>query len=402
MARAGAALLLANVRFWPTVAPLVARELARWERRAREIESRPLRELALAKLREEHFNSQFAATLATLAPRARRPGVVEAIVAYEVMYDYLDGLTEQPSEDPLGEGRELYRAFTDAIRLGEAPTGGYYSPSHGARDDVRDEGSGRERDDEGGDHDDGHDKDRGREHEHRDDNGYLEELVRVVRGALAQLPSAQAISEVALGAATRCAQAQIRAHAATRLGTEQLEAWATREAARTPLGWQEFLAGAASSVLAVHALIAAAADPRTTAAQAAEIDTVYLSICALSTMLDSLVDYDRDLRAGEPGYIRYYPDHGLLARDLVRAAQRAAQHSSCLRDGPHHLMTLAGVVAYYSSAPTADSPLARPVTRRIRRELEPLITPTFAVMRTWRTAKRLRARWQSRALRRHR
>jgi hypothetical protein len=53
-------------------------------------------------------------------------------------------------------------------------------------------------------------------------------------------------------------------------------------------------------------------------------------------------------------------------------------------------MTLVGVVAYYASAPTADSEFALPVMRRIRRELEPLITPTLAVMQAWRTAKRLR------------
>jgi len=55
-------------------------------------------------------------------------------------------------------------------------------------------------------------------------------------------------------------------------------------------------------------------------------------------------------------------------------------------------MTLTGVAAYYTSAPSATSELARPVTSRIQRELRPLITPTLAVMRTWRVAKRVRAR----------
>ena len=143
-------------------------------------------------------------------------------------------------------------------------------------------------------------------------------------------------------------------------------------------------------MLAVHALIAAAADKRTTSVQAAEIDTIYLSICALSTMLDSLVDYDRDLQAGQAGYIRYYEDRDLLVQDLAGAARRAVEHARPLRNGPHHAMTLVGVAAYYLSAPTAGGELAQPVAQQIRAELEPLFTPTFAVMRSWRIAKRIR------------
>jgi tetraprenyl-beta-curcumene synthase len=314
-----------------------------------------LQALALEKLREERFNAEVAATLATLAPREHRKHVVEAIVAYEVMYDYLDGLTEQPVADPLHNGHALYRAFTDAVALDVELTGDYYAY-----------------------------------HQRSDDCGYLEELVKTVRRALAQLPSAAAISAACARASARCAEAQLRAHAVPRLGTAQLEHWASGEATATQLGWQEFLAGAASSVLAVHALIVAGADDRTTPEEAAEIDTVYLSICALSTMLDSLVDYERDVQAGQAGYIRYYENHDDLARDLAHAARRAVDHAALLRSGAHHIMTLVGVAAYYASAPTADDEFARPVTQRICRELRPLITPTLAVMRAWRIAKYLR------------
>jgi tetraprenyl-beta-curcumene synthase len=352
--RAGVALALANARFWPKVAPLAMGQLRRWECRARAIEDPGLQSIALEKLRDERFNSEVAATLATLAPKEHRRAVVEAIVAYEVMYDYLDGLTEQPTSDPLRSGRELYSAFTDAITPGREPANGYYACQPA------------------------------------DDSGYLKELVTVVQEVLSQLPAACVIEQAAGRAAARCAEAQIRAHAVPTLGTNQLEQWAAHEAVDTALGWQEFLAGAASSVLAVHALIAAAADQRTTPAEANQIDTTYLSICALSTMLDSLVDYEHDVTAGQAGYIRYYTDHDLLATDLANAARRAVEHARPLRNGAHHAMTLVGVASYYISAPTANSDLARPVTRRVRQELKPLITPTLGVMRSWRAAKRAR------------
>jgi len=351
IARASVALVRANARFWITVAPTVATQLKRWEDCAEAIDDPMLRALALEKLKDERFNAEVAATLATLAPRRYRRHAIEAVVAYEIMYDYLDGLTEQPTADPLRNGLELYQAFIDAVAIVHPPVGGYYT------------------------------------HQQHDDSGYLERLVSAVRGALGELPAAIAVARACERAAARCSQAQVRAHAVPRLGTAQLEAWAASEAAVTPLGWQTFLAGAASSVLAVHALIAAAADTRTTAEEADAIDSVYLSICALSTMLDSLIDHQRDTQAGQAGYIRYYQNHDILVRDLTHAARNATEHAASLRDGAHHVMTLVGVASYYISAPGASSDFARPVTAQLRTELRPLITPTLAVMRAWRLAK---------------
>jgi tetraprenyl-beta-curcumene synthase len=353
-AKTGLALVLANARYWPTVAPIVRAQLYRWERRAREIHNPFPRALALEKLRNEGFTAEVAATLATLAPRKHREHAVEAIVALEVMFDYLDGLTEQHNPDPLPNGLQLFQAFVDVVTPhAELDTSYYhYHPS-------------------------------------AEDGGYLRELTVAARDKLAGLPAATAVVTAAQRAAMRCAEAQTRAHAASHLGTAQVEEWAMREAASTTLEWREFLAGAASSVLAVHALIAVAADERTTPEQAAAIDALYLSIAVLSTMFDSLVDYEHDLSVNTQGYIRYYQDSDLLAHRLVSVIHHAAMQARSLANGPHHIMTLAGVVAYYTSAPTATDRFAAPVTARIHRELQPLITPTLAVMRAWRLAKRL-------------
>jgi tetraprenyl-beta-curcumene synthase len=355
-ARMSLALVLANARYWSTIAPLVRTQLDYWVGRATGIPDPALQEVALTNLREEGFNAQTTATLATLAPREHRASVVEAVVGLQVIYDYLDSLVERPLADPLGDGRRLYRALVDAVVLDTEPRGDYYA------------------------------------HPQLDDGGYLEELVGVVRRALTRLPRLGAIAEVAERAAERCAEAQVRAHATPVLGSAQLELWATSNAVDMGLQWREFLAGAVSSGLALHALIAAAADPRISREQALAIDEVYLSVCALTTLLDGLIDYEQDLRnMGRPGYIRYYEDHDALAEGLRSVIHRAATRARDTPNGAHHLMTLVGVVAFYSSAPTASSEFARPVTEQIRRELRPLITPTLAVMRAWRTAKRARA-----------
>ncbi len=359
------ALLLANARYWSTVAPLVRARLAHWGRRAEAIPDPLLRALATGKLREERFNVELAATLATLAPRAHRGQAVRAIVALQVMYDYLDLLAEQPAADAPADCRCLFEALVDALTPGGRSDGVYYRHNHP-----------RSR-----------------------DGGYLRELVRTVRLALATLPAAEAIGEPALRAAKRCAQAQALSHTAARNETVELERWAGREAAgggwapqdggRAGLQWPEYLAGAAASVLAVHALIAAAADPRTTRGDAERIDAVYLSIGAL-TMLDSLVDREHDVATGELSYVELYESPEAMAASLAALASETASRARALPRGAHHVMTLVGVVAYYASAPAASSALAQPVMARVREELRPLIAPTLAVMRAWRLAKRLR------------
>lgn len=355
LTRTSLALLLANVRYWTSVAPIVRRELERWQLCAARIEDAELRALAFSKLREESFHADAAAMLATLAPRAHRRSVVEAIVALELLFDYLDGLTERPSSDPLQDGERLFRTLLEAV----APA----LPDSGERSEV---------------------------------SGYPEMLSKAVALALARLPAASAIAATASRSASRSAQAQTRIHAVSQIGAAQLEEWAASERAvsepqTTELGWRELAAGAGSSVLVLHALIAAAANPHTTVEQAAQIERAYLSTCVLLTLLDGLVDYEQDLAAGGPhgpGYIGLYEDREQLPELLCESARRAVLQARALTDGPHHVMLLTGVVAYYSTAPGAGSEIAKPAMARLKCELAPLISPTLALMRTWRRVKR--------------
>ena len=355
--RAGFALLLANVRYWSTVAPVVRAQLARWERRAEAIEDPALRALALSKLDEERFNVEVAATLATLADARYRRDTVEAIVALQVAYDYLDLLAEQLAADGGTDGgRCRLTALIDALMPEERS-----------------------------------DEDRPCHHTYPPDGDYLHELVVAVRHALARLPAAGTVAEVALGAARRCAQAQALSHTATAAGgiAEAMD-WATRAATHTDsLQWQEFLAGAAASVLAMHALIAAAGDPRTTRHDAEAIDAAYLPICALS-MLDSLLDREHDLATGQLNYLDLYDSPEQMAGRLAGLAREARNGARALPHAAHHLVTLTGVVAYYASAPGGRRGEARLVMVAVCDQLRPLIVPTLELMRGWRLAKRWR------------
>jgi tetraprenyl-beta-curcumene synthase len=354
-ARAGLALALVNVRHWSHVAPLAREELERWRRRARTIDDPVLRALALAKLDEEGFNAEAAAMLATIAPRAHRRRAVEAIVAAEVLYDYLDGLTESPADEAPGDGERLFMAFIDAVTPSATPAGDYY-----------------------------------RHHSHREDV-YLGELVASIRLALVRLPATANVAETVTRSAVRGAEAQLQIHAAATGASGELRLWAERRAADTPLEWREYVAGAACSVLAVHALIAAATDPRTTYARGVELDRIYLLISVLPTILDSVIDHERDAHSGRAGYIQHYDDRALLARRLSGVIDEAVSHARAMPNGAHHVMTLVGVVAYYLSAPAAGGELAQPIAEHVGGQLRPLLAPALWMMRSWRTAKRLRA-----------
>lgn len=364
------ALALANARYWPTVAGRVHAQLRRWRAQADRISDPMLRKLAIEKLDNEHFNAEVAGTLATLAPRSQRERAIEAIVALEVLFDYLDGLSETLREDPLSEAIAILAPLLDAVRGASPPAGGDREQREPAAEELSSEASASRRP------------------RACDDDGYARLLAGTVRDSVRQLPGAAAIAGVLHGAATRCIEGQAHAHALPSIGAERVREWALEKAEGRPLGWREYLAGAASSVLAMHALIAAAADPRITPQQAVQLDELYLSIAVMSTTLDSTIDLARDLHSGAPMHVGHYEDQASLAESLLTVAEDVALRAQGVPDGAHHTMTLVGVIAYYLSSPAASDPFAAAVAARLRSGLGPAIAPPLAVMKLWRIAKR--------------
>lgn len=370
------ALLIANIRYWPTVASETNAELRRWRRRAEEIEDRSLHALAVSKLRSEHFNAQVATTLTTLVNRRLRPAAIEAIVALEVLFDHLDGVSEELGEDPLREAIEILSPLREAVKV--AP------PDTPSRTDPPDTPSRTDSPDTPL-----------TTHRPRasvpatDDRGYVAELVQAVRDAIAPLPAISVVSRSLLAAAERCIEAQAHMHAAPSIGEEEVRAWATANAKDGPLHWREHLAGGASSVLAMHCLIVAAADERTTAAEAAALDELYLCIGVMSTTLDSVIDRERDLRAGAVNHTDRYESPEELSEALISVCERAVTLSAAVPHGAHHVMTLTGVLAYYLSSPLARNPYAEAVTDGLNRSLGPLLAAPTLMMKGWRLGKAL-------------
>ncbi|HVY96438.1 MAG TPA: DUF2600 family protein [Solirubrobacterales bacterium] len=352
-----------------TVLPAVRAGLERWEKAAASIPDPVLREAALVSLREKGLNVEATAVFGILAPRRRRRVAVEAMTAFQVAVDYLDTLGEQPADDPLANGLRLHTALVAAL----APAGG----GSGA--------AGREGDDPAEARHGGEDEGWYALAAHREDGGYVASLVAECRRRVAALPAAPAILPAARRAAARCGEGQSHTHAAELGDRGALRRWAEDLAAPPGYAWWEVAAGASSSV-AAHALIAAAADPATTAAEAELIDTAYFPpVGALTVLLDDLVDRDEDAASGAHNYVAYYRDATDAAHRLALLSARARAAIAPLRRGRRHAAILTGVAGFYLSAPGAATGFARPAAAALAEALGPSVRPIVATMRRRRT-----------------
>lgn len=333
------------------IVPRVQRQLRGWEQTARAIPDPQLRRQALDSLRCKRGNAEAAAVFAILSPWRWRAAVVSVLVALQVLTDFLDTVSEVAVADPLRNSRALHEALVDAVRI-KASGLDYY-----------------------------------RHHPCCDSGVYVACLVAFCRARVQVLPACDTVRPLLVRAARRCGEGQSQTHAAIHQGPASLAAWARVLAEPTRYQWWE-VAAAASSSVAVHALVAAAADRRTTRAEAERLDvTYYLTVGCLTVLLDNLVDRDDDAADGGHSYLRYYACASTAAARLVLIADHARDSMRGLRRCGRHRALLAGVLGFYLSAPGAHTAYARPIAARM---LERAGTEVWLIIFAMRARRRVR------------
>lgn len=334
----------AALSYWLTVFPRVCLHVARWRALARRIPDPVLRQLALEAL-AKRGNIEGAAAFAAFAPRACRARATKATSAFQAAYNLLDMLGEQPSPDPVVDGRRLHEALVYALDPAATPLDWY------------------------------------EHHPKRDDGGYLDELLQECRSAFVSLPS-----HAVAGPSARAAAARIVAFQSLNLSESQgdhagLERWAR---AATPPGtglqWWETAAAAGSS-LGVHALIAAAAETRLDAQEVAALERAYFPwIGGLHSLLDNLIDKHEDEAAGHRSLVEYYGP--LRAAQRMRwLAEEATQVARELPHGRRHVVILAAMIGNYLSTAEAHSPELEPVSESVLATIGGLERPTMLVFK---------------------
>jgi tetraprenyl-beta-curcumene synthase len=339
----------ATPTYWCSVYPRVRSELADQRRRAAAIPCAALRAVALEVLDSKRANIDGAAAFAVFAPRARRPAVIRAQVAFQSLYDYLDTLAERPHPDPVLESRRLHGALTAALDP---------CASDGAYDAQPDE-----------------------------DGGYVQGTVKRCRAALRALPGYPAVRAPAARFG-----AQIVDYQSFNVSREpgpqaQFARWASQ---LTPPGyglrWWETAASAGSS-LGLFALIAMAAQPDVSVADALAVENAYFPwIGALHSLLDSLIDLDEDRAGGQRALIENYADAGEVAWRLRGLAAESRRRAAALSHSDHHLLMLAAMASLYLAEPQAQDPHARAARRAVLRALGAPAITAMAVMRLRRAA----------------
>ncbi|MGB2709998.1 MAG: DUF2600 family protein [Conexibacter sp.] len=337
------------IRYWLSTYPLLRTDLDGWRARAAAIPDAQLRSDALATLREERLNAAGAALFAGLG--VRNPALLRALVAFQIVWDYVDTLSERPATDPIANGAQLHLALVDALTPGTPPADHYLL------------------------------------HHAREDGGYLAALVEACREGCAQLPAYAAVQSAAQSEARRAAVQGIN-HSPAHAREPALRRWAAAQGDVQDVLWFE-LAAAASSSLAIHALLAAAANPATTAQTAEQVRATYFPwIGALSTLLDSLVDEQDDARSGEISFVGQYASRAAARTRLRVVSRRSFAQARKLPSGEMHAVIVAGMVAMYLSKTSAWTAATRPLTLAVLRSSSSVVLPLLALLRTWRGLRR--------------
>ncbi len=336
------------------IRPSVAREVELWRRFAALIPDAAIRSDALAALTRKRLNIEGAALFAVI-PSRRRSSLLHLLVAYQILLDFLDSISERAVPDPVANGRRLHLALRDALDPG-TPIRDYYlhhPPCH--------------------------------------DGGYLEALVRACREHCTALPSYPSIRPLAVQGAERCGVQGFNHDPDPDRRDRSLQEWARNTFRRTwGVSWWE-LTAASSSTLGIHALLALAADPARGEHEAIKVDAAYMPwICAASTMLDSYVDEAQDAADGSHSYIGHYPNATVAHERTYDLVRRSLSEAYRLPDGARHALIAAGMVAMYLSSDEAHAAAKRNTTHKLIEAGGALTKFLLPFLRAWRIAYELR------------
>lgn len=344
-----------------------SREIARWQTLARRIPDPDLRTDALTALARKRGNVHGAALFWTL-PDRRSEDLLRGLIAWEVLADYLDCVSERGAARGLANGRQLHLALREALQP-EAALSDHY-----------------------------------RHHDSGADGGYLHALIERSRASCANLPSYAEVQAPMLRAARLTLVLGINHEPDPASRDAALAAFAQRELPDAQQSWFERTAGA-SAWLTVLAMLAAAARPRhardpaareieahAAAAEAERSYAAYLRwISPVGAMLDSYSDIAEDARSGDHSYISHYGSLDIATARLSELIRRSRSEARALPNGRRHELIACCLIAFYLSKDSSREPQLQVHTRTLLHAAGPLTQLLVPALRAWRIAYGQRA-----------
>lgn len=352
------ALFVATARELSWGLPGVARESRAWRVRACTIPDAPLRDDALDSLTRKRANTDGAALFSVIA-RRRENRLLQVIVAYETIWDFLDNVSERGAASGALNGRQLHRPLLEALSL-DASTSKYYP-----------------------------------HHPWEDDNGYLWVLVETSRSCCASLASYRRVRDLLIQEGRRANVGACNHELDPERRKAELDRWAQEEfpgeASSLRFGGGEAsrfeLTAAASCSAVVHVLLAIASDVECDEQWVARAYAAYFPWFSVAvTMLDSYVDQAEDAASGAHSYLTHYPSEEIAMQRIHEAIERSTRLVGGLRRGHRHAVIAACMVAMYVSKDSARVPHMRASTSNLARAGGPLARALVPVLRLWRVA----------------
>jgi tetraprenyl-beta-curcumene synthase len=326
----------------------VSHEMRDWQVMAAAIPDATIREDALHSIRHKLENAAGAA-LFSILPRQRNRDLLRLLVAYQMIWDFLDSVSERGAHEGTANGLQLHRALVEALDPG-APISDYYLLNPW-----------------------------------REDGGYLRALVETCRRSCAALPSYGRVRAVVIREAERAHVQALNHDTDPHCRDDALRQWAACEFANEQrVSWFE-LSSAATASLAVHAFLALAAEPACTDADVRHTYAAYFPwIAGAATMLDSYVDQVQDSVNGDHRYVAHYTSHSEAGERVGRLVARSTAEVRRLSNGHRHAVIAACMFAMYLSKDGARAPDLRAETASIARAGGSLTRVLLPVLRIWR------------------
>lgn len=270
----------------------------------------PLATEAKNSIRDKEFHCLGGAVFAQAALPKHRNDVLDFIVAYQTISDYLDNLCDRCGITDQHIFRSLHLAMLDAVQLDSLPQHNYYS-----------------------------------DFPWQDDGGYLQMLVSHCRQAIVKVPHYRNIESRVLTLAQLYIELQARKHQQRDLAVRDLERLYDLWRLAVPgLYWWEF-AAVCGSTLGIFSLLAENRDPQS-------VYSAYLPwISGLHILLDYFIDQEEDKQYGDLNLVACYPDESRAVERISWFYLQSQKAAKGVANSSFHLRVIDGLLAMYLSDP---------------------------------------------------
>lgn len=296
-----------------TVFPMVDHELARWKDVAASSPDPELREQGLASIHQKRFHALGGSFYALYPENKNRKALVKFITAYQTISDYLDNLCDRAGVLDEKAFRQLHESMLVALKP-FAPQKDYYLY-----------------------------------YPHKEDGGYLEELVRCCQQFLETVPSYPLVMPDVLALASLYGDLQVYKHLQPERRVFLLSKWHKKKGVGFPLFWWEF-AAASGSTLGIFSLVAAASSEKMTSKDAGILKAGYFPwISGLHILLDYYIDQEEDMTEGDLNFVHFYASPITRMQRIKLFLDRSLEEAERLPHPSFHRMAIQGLLAMYLS-----------------------------------------------------